>query len=77
MVDFQKQIAFEAKLAQLYDGLASKLKVAVSQQDFILEFLIIEINGKAMLPDKPDTDAFEFSDEDYAQVVAIFKSVYA
>jgi hypothetical protein len=57
--------------------LASKLKAETSQQDFILEFPIIEINGKAMLPDKPDTAAFELSDEDYAQVVAIFKSVYA
>lgn len=77
MFNFQKQAAFEAKLAQLYDKLGPRFKAEVSLQDFILEFPIIEIGGQAVMPEKPgDNSDFMLADSDFEQVAAAFKSVY-
>ncbi len=77
MFNFQKQAAFEAKLAQLYDKLAPEFKAEVPLQDFILGFPVIEVGGQAMMPDKPgDNTGFMLADNDFEQVVTAFKSVY-
>lgn len=77
MFNFQKQAAFEAKLARLYDQLASEFKAEVSLQDFILEFPIIEVSGQAVMPEKPgDNSGFMLADGDFKQVAAACKSVY-
>ncbi|WP_303311236.1 hypothetical protein [Hymenobacter sp. BT730] len=77
MFNFQKQAAFEAKLAQVYHSLTPEFKAEVSQQDFILEFPIIEVNGQAAMLDKPDpASAFLLTDEAFEQVIAAFKSIY-
>lgn len=77
MFNFQKQAAFEAKLAQLYEKLTPEFKAEVSLEDFILAFPIIEVSGKAVMPDKPEDNAdFMLTDNDFEQVVTAFKSVY-
>ena len=77
MFNFLKRAAFEAKLAQVYDRLTLEFKDKVTLQDFILEFPVIEVGGKAIMPDKPDdkTD-FVLTDNDFELVVAAFTSVY-
>jgi hypothetical protein len=77
MFNFRKQAAFEAKLAQVYDQLSPEFKAEVALPDFLLEFLVIEVNGKALMPDKPGDNAdFMLTDNDFEQVVTAFKSVY-
>jgi hypothetical protein len=77
MFNFQKQAAFESKLSEVYDRLAPEFKAEVALQDFILEFPVIEVGGKAIMPDKPgDNSDFMLTDNDFEQVVAAFKSVY-
>ena len=78
MFNFQKQAAFEAKLAQVYDNLTPEIKATVFQQDFVLIFSIIEISGQAAMPDKPDANnAFMLTENDFAQVIAAFKAIYS
>lgn len=77
MFNFQKQAAFQAGLAQVYAGLAASFKAEVSEQDFIEEFPIIELNVRGTLPNRPDVNsAFLLTDEEFAQVVAAFDVVY-
>lgn len=78
MFNFQKQAAFQAKLAQVYAGLSASFKSEVSAQDFIEEFPVIEINGRGLMPDRPDADSlFQLADDEFAQVVAAFAAVYS
>ncbi|GAB3323399.1 hypothetical protein ACFQT0_26890 [Hymenobacter humi] len=77
MFDFHKQAAFQAKLAQVYERFAPTFKAAVSQQDFIEAFPIIEIGGRGTMPTKPDAEsAFLLTDEEFERVLAAFETVY-
>jgi hypothetical protein len=78
MFNFQKQVAYQAQLAHIYAGLAGSFKAEVSEQDFIEEFPVIEINGRGIVPDRPDADSpFLLTDAEFAQVVAAFNAAYS
>jgi hypothetical protein len=77
MFNFQQQAAYQAQLAHVYTGLAGSFKAEVSEQDFIEEFPVIEINGRGVVPDTPAADSpFLLTDAEFARVVAAFDAAY-
>jgi len=71
--NFQKQNKYHSLLAQIYNSASDELKSSVTLDDFINSFLIIEVDGIAREPEKPEDYKF---DDIYGKVLEAFREVY-
>ncbi len=72
--DYQKQNRFMEALVKIYKKQEAGFKKKVSEEDFVLAFTIVEINGEAPLPVEPED--FALDPLIFAEVEKAFEKIY-
>lgn len=72
--DYQKQNRFMEELVKVYRRQNADFKKKVKEEDFVLAFTIIEINGQAQPPEPPED--FVLDPLIFAEVERTFEKVY-
>jgi hypothetical protein len=72
--DYQKQNRFLEELVRIYSRQDASFKKKVNEEDFVLAFTVIEINGEASSPKEPEE--FELDPLIFAAVEKAFEKIY-
>jgi hypothetical protein len=72
--DYQKQNRFLEELVKIYSRQDASFKKKVKEEDFVLAFTVIEINGEASSPEAPEE--FELDPLIFAEVERVFGKIY-
>ena len=72
--DYQRQNRFMEELVKIYRRQDAAFKKKVNEEDFVLAFTVIEINGEAIPPEEPED--FELDPFIFAEVERTFENIY-
>lgn len=72
--NYQKQNRFMEELVKVYSRQDAGFKKLVKEEDFVLAFTVIEINGEAQAPEPPED--FELDPFIFAEVERTFEKIY-